>query len=34
MKGTEVVRDLNLKYDDSKSVMMNLYNFAIIFLGL
>ena len=32
MKGTEVVRDLNLKYDDNKSVMMNLYNFAIIFL--
>ena len=32
MKGTDVVRGLNLEYDDTKSDLVNLYNFAIIFL--
>ena len=30
MKGTDVVRGLNLEYDDTKSDLVNLYNFAVV----
>lgn len=33
MKSNEIIYELNLKYDDNKSVLLNLYDFAMSFLN-